>query len=77
MPRPSVPLTAAHRRTLARAVADSGGQNQLAERLGVSQAQISLVLSGNKNPSPGLLKRLCAAVGYRVTVRTVVEIEPK
>ncbi len=52
-------------------------QTQLSERSGISQADISRLESGNRNPSLNLLKRLAAAMDSTLRIEFVPNVPTK
>ena len=52
-------------------------QNELARRAGVSSGHLSLIMSGQRSPSPDTLKRLRGALFQRTPVERVMPAEVK
>ena len=50
-------------------------QKQLSERSGISQADISRLENGNRNPSLNLLKRLAAAMNLTLKIEFIPNAE--
>ena len=46
-------------------------QKQLSEKTGITQADISRIENGSRNPSISMVNRLANALGYKITLQPI------